>query len=329
MTPTLHRRHLLTGAVATLAASQLPAWAQAYPSRTVKLVVGSVAGGPTDFTARVAADQLGQLTGGSFVVENKPGASGMPAAEAVARASADGHTLLVSGATAITVVSHMGAKMTYDPMKQLVPVTMLSAGAYVLAVHPSVPVRNLRELIALAKTKPGGLSYASGSIGSGSHLCAELFCRQAGIKMTQIPYKGDAQGFTDLMAGQLQMQFVAPNVAHAAAKDGRVRVIAVTSAERLPIFPDAPTMAEDVKDFEYLGWVGLFATAGTPPAVIDQLAGEWKKARAGQQVKEKLGGLGMMAPDRLTDRAAATRFIQQDNQRMGELIRALGLTMSS
>lgn len=325
---TLQRRQMLTGVLATLAASQMPAWAQAYPSRTVKLVVGSVAGGPTDFIARAAADQFSQLTGGSFVVENKPGASGMPAAEAVARATADGHTLLVSGATAITVVSHMGAKMNFDPMKQLVPVTMLGAGAYVLAVHPSVPARNLRELIALAKTKSGGLTYASGSMGSGSHLCAELFSRQAGIKMTQIPYKGDAQGFIDLMAGQVQLHFVAPNVALAAAKDGKVRVIAVTSAERLPIFPEAPPIADDIKDFEYLGWVGLFATAGTPATVIDQLTAEWRKARAGAQVKDKLGSLGMMAPDRLTDRAAATRFIQQDNQRMGELIRALGLTMN-
>lgn len=327
MHPLMQRRQWLAGAAA-LAASPMAALAQAYPSRTVKIVVGSAPGGPTDFTARVAADQLSQLTGGSFVVENKPGASGMPAAEQVARAAPDGYSLLVSGATAITVVSHMGAKMNYDPMRQLVPVTLLGAGAYVLAVHPSVPARNLRELIALAKAKPDGMAFASGSIGSGSHLCTELFCRQAGIKITQIPYKGDAPGFTDLMAGQVQMHFVAPNVALAAAKEGRVRVIAVTSAERLALFPDVPAMAEDLKDFEYLGWVGLFATSGTPQAVIDALAGGWKKARAGASVKEKLGGLGMMAPDRLTDRAAATRFIQQDNQRMGELIRALGLTMN-
>ena len=328
MHPLMQRRQWLASAAA-LATSPMAAWAQAYPSRAVKIVVGSAPGGPTDFTARVAADQLSQLTGGSFVVENKPGASGMPAAEQVARATPDGYSLLVSGATAITVVSHMGAKMNYDPMKQLVPVTLLGAGAYVLAVHPSVPARNLRELIALAKAKPDGLTYASGSIGSGSHLCTELFCRMAAIKMTHVPYKGDAQGFTDLMAGQVQMHFVAPNVALAAAKEGRVRVIAVTSADRLALFPDVAAMGEDLKDFEYLGWVGLFATGGTPQPVIDTLANEWKKARAGAQVKEKLGGLGMMAPDRLTDRAAATRFVQQDNQRMGDLIRALGLTMSS
>jgi tripartite-type tricarboxylate transporter receptor subunit TctC len=328
MHPLMQRRQLLASAAA-LATSPMAAWAQAYPSRAVKIVVGSAPGGPTDFTARVAADQLSQLTGGSFVVENKPGASGMPAAEQVARATPDGYSLLVSGATAITVVSHMGAKMNYDPMKQLVPVTLLGAGAYVLAVHPSVPARNLRELIALAKAKPDGLTYASGGIGSGSHLCTELFCRMAAIKMTHIPYKGDAQGFTDLMAGQVQMHFVAPNVALAAAKEGRARVIAVTSADRLALFPDVAAMGEDLKDFEYLGWVGLFATGGTPQPVIDTLANEWKKARAGAQVKEKLGGLGMMAPDRLTDRAAATRFVQQDNQRMGDLIRALGLTMSS
>lgn len=328
MPPLMQRRQWIAGAAA-IAASPFTAWAQAYPSRPVKIVVGSAPGGPTDFTARVAADQLSQLTGGSFVVDNKPGASGMPAAEQVARATPDGYSLLVSGATAITVVAHMGAKMNYDPMKQLTPVTLLGAGAYVLAVHPSVAARNLRELIALAKAKPDGLTYASGSIGSGSHLCTELFCRMAGIKMTHVPYKGDAQGFTDLMAGQVQMHFVAPNVALAAAREGRVRVIAVTSAERLALFPDVAAMGEDLKDFEYLGWVGLFATGGTPQPVIDTLANEWKKARAGAQVKEKLGGLGMMAPDRLTDRAAATRFVQQDNQRMGDLIRALGLTMSS
>lgn len=324
-----NRRHWIQGLAATAAACAWPVWAQvagAYPSRPVKIVVGSAPGGPTDFLARLAADHLGRAMGQAFPVDNKPGASGMPAADAVAKSVPDGHTLLVSGATSISVAPHLFPKITYDPMKAFMPVGLLGAGAYVLAVHPSLNVKTLKELVQLAKTKPGALAYGSGSIGSGSHLCTELFSKLAQVKMVHVPYKGDGQAFTDLVSGQIQLLFAAPNVTAAAAREGRVRALAVTSTERLAALPDVPTVKEVLGDFEYLGWVGLFAPAGTATTVLDALAAEWQRGRTSPSVREKLEGLGMMAPDRLADRGVLDAFVRQDHARMGALIRELGIT---
>ena len=323
----LPRRQLLQSVAATAAALALPAIAQTsgYPSRAVKLMVGSPPGGPSDFLARLMADTFGPALAQNFVVENKPGASGMPAADSVVKAAADGHTLLVSGPASIAVVPHLFPKITYDPMSELVPVAMLGAGAFVLVVHPSVTARNVQELIAQLKAKPNGMAFGSGGNGSSGHLCTELFCSLTGTRMTHIPYKGDGQAANDLLAGQIDVMFTAPNVAMANVKAGRLKLLAVTTRERVSSMPDVPAVHETLKDFEYLGWILAFAPAATPRPVIDKLTGAWNKARTTPAIQNKLEELAMRAPERFANRQTLIEFVKNEHARLGKLIRDAGI----
>lgn len=325
----LSRRQALQSLGAGALTLSNPGWAQpssAYPNRTVKMVVGATPGGPSDFLARMFGDVMTPALGQSFVVENKAGASGMPAADSVVKSAPDGHTLLMSGPASITVVPHLFSKITYDPMTELTPVTMLGAGAFVLVAHPSVKARNVQELIDLAKSKPSGLTYGSGGNGSSGHLCTELFCSQTGTRMTHIPYKGDGQAVNDLLAGQIDLMFTAPNVAMANVKAGRLKLLAVTSKERVPSMPDVPAVHETVKDFETLGWILAFVPAATPRPVIDKLAEAWNKARTSPAIQGKLEELAMRAPERFADRQTLVDFVKNEHARMGRLIRTAGIT---
>lgn len=321
------RRHALQSLAAGAIAVASPSWAQSssYPTRTVKMVVGSPPGGPSDFMARIFGDALGPALGQSFVVDNKPGASGMPAADSVVKSAPDGHTLLMSGPASIAVMPHLFSKITYDPMTDLTPVAMLGAGAFVLVAHPSVNARNVQELIALAKSKPDGLTYGSGGNGSSGHLCTELFCSLTGTRMTHIPYKGDGQAVNDLLAGQIQVMFTAPNVAMANVKAGRLKLLAVTTRERVSSMPDVPAVHETLKDFEYLGWIMAFAPAATPRSAIDTLANAWNKARVTPAIRSKLEELAMSAPERFAQRTTLLEFVKNEHARLGKLIRDAGI----
>ena len=321
------RRQVLNALAAGGLAWTPAGWTQTsnYPARTVKMVVGSPPGGPSDFMARMFGDALGPVLGQGFVVENKPGASGMPAADSVVKSAPDGHTLLVSGPASIAVVPHLFPKITYDPMNDLAPIAMLGAGAFVLVVHPSVNVRNVQELIQLAKSRPDGLTYGSGGNGSSGHLCTELFCSLTGTRMVHIPYKGDGQAVNDLLAGQIQVMFTAPNVAMANVKAGRLRLLAVTTRERVASMPEVPAVHETLKDFEYLGWVLAFAPAATPRSVIDTLAAAWNKARTTPAIRSKLEELAMSAPERFASRPALLEFVKNEHGRLGKLIREAGI----
>jgi tripartite-type tricarboxylate transporter receptor subunit TctC len=320
----LTRRKLTSALAAGIAStwSAGMAWAQTYPQKSVKLVVGSPPGGPSDFLARMLADAIGPGMGQSFIVENKPGASGMPAADQVVKSAPDGHQLLVSGPASIVVMPHMFSKITYDPMRDLVPVAMLGAGAFVLVVHPSVKANNVKELIALAKANPKQLTYGSGGNGSSGHLCTEYFNGLSGIEMTHIPYKGDGQAVIDLLAGQIQVMFTAPNVAMAHVKSGKLRLLAVTTKERVNSMPDVATVHEiGVKDFEYLGWIIVFAPAATPPSVIEQLSAAWLKVKNTPAIANKLNELAMAAPERFANRANLLEFVKTEYARLGKLIK--------
>ena len=321
------RRHALQSLAAGAIAVASPSWAQSssYPTRTVKMVVGSPPGGPSDFMARIFGDALAPALGQSFVVDNKPGASGMPAADSVVKSAPDGHTLLMSGPASIAVMPHLFSKITYDPMTDLTPVAMLGAGAFVLVAHPSVNARNVQELIALAKSKPDGLTYGSGGNGSSGHLCTELFCSLTGTRMTHIPYKGDGQAVNDLLAGQIQVMFTAPNVAMANVKAGRLKLLAVTTRERVSSMPDVPAVHETLKDFEYLGWIMAFAPAATPRSAIDTLANAWNKARVTPAIRSKLEELAMSAPERFAQRTTLLEFVKNEHARLGKLIRDAGI----
>lgn len=327
------RRRLLTAA----ATSSLPAWQwlapsiasaqhSGFPSRPVRIVVGSPPGGPSDFLARMMADALGPQFNQSFVVENRPGASGMPAADQVAKSAADGHVLLASGPASIAVAPHLFPRITYDPIKDLAPVSLLGAGAFVLVAHPSIEVRNVAELIAAAKARPGVLAYGSGGNGSSGHLCTELFSNVTGTRMLHVPYKGDGQAIGDLLAGQVQLMFTAPNVGMPHVKSGRLRLLAVTTRDRVPSMPGVPTVHESgVTDFEYLGWIVVFAPAGTPKPVIESLAAAWQKARVMPAIRAKLDELAMAAPERLNHLAAVEAFVTAEHGRLGQVIRDAGV----
>ncbi|WP_167784667.1 Bug family tripartite tricarboxylate transporter substrate binding protein [Ramlibacter rhizophilus] len=318
----LNRRQV----IAALAATPLLSHAQGYPTRAVKLVVGAPPGGPSDFMARIFGDNVGPTLGQSFVVDNRPGASGTLAAENVLKSPADGYTLYVSGPSSIAVAPHLFPKLGYKPEKDFVPINMLGAGAFVIVCHPSLPVKSMAELIAYAKANPGKVTYGSGGNGSSGHLATELLSSLAGIKMLHVPYKGDGQAVNDLLAGQIQLMITAPNVPAAQVKAGRLRMLAVTTRERVPSLPDAPTVHESgLRDFEYLGWIATFAPAGTPQAVIEQLSAAWHKVRSTPAVRQKLEDLAMVAPDRLVSGEPLQAFLRAESARLGRVIRDAGI----
>lgn len=306
---------------ATVAGTAL---AQSFPSKPVKILVGAGAGGPSDFLARLYNDVATGALGQPFIVENKPGASGTLAAEIAARTAPDGYNLMVAGPASMVVSPHIFAKLGYKPYSDFMPVAMLGAGAFVLAVHPSVPARTVGELIAYAKANPAALSYGSGGNGSSGHLCSESFAARAGIRMTHIPYKGDGPASNDLLGGQIQLMFTAPNVAMQHHQAGKLRILAVTTRERMGALPDVPSVHESgLPDFEYLGWLGLYAPAGTPAAVIDTLHGVWAQALMQPAIKSKLDGLGMFPPARYGSREAFGAFLKAEVERTTALVKTL------
>ena len=323
----LHRRALLRagaalGTMPWLAAAQ----AQTFPSRPIRLEVGSNPGGPADMLARTFGEAATAAMGQPVVVENKGGASGTLAAAAAAKATPDGHTLLVSGPSTVITAPYMFSKLDYDPEKDLVPLALLGAGAFVVAVNPSLPVNNIADLIALAKAQPGKLSYGSGGPGGNNHVCTETFMERTGIQALHVPYRGEAPAAQDLLAGQVQFMFTAPNVIIPHHKAGKLRIIAVTSRERVSALPDIPTVHETVKDFEVLGWIALFAPAATPVAVQDRLAQVWAQARAQAGIRDKLEGLAMAPPSHLAARESVAAMVRAERQRLTQIVKRLNLT---
>lgn len=319
------------GACLTLLATALtpacaPAFAQGFPVRPIKLVVGAAPGGPSDFLARLMSDTLQAPLGQPLVVDNKPGASGTFAADAVAKAAPDGHTLLLAGPASILSAPHVMARLPYDPARDFVPVAVIGAGAFVLAVSAALPVRTVAGLVAFARANPGALNYGSGGNGSSGHLAGEQFSQTLGVKLTHVPYKGDGPAFNDLLGGQIQIMFTAPNVAVPHAKSGKLRILAVTSRERISSLPDVPSMIEaGVKDFEYLGWIVAFAPAATPKPVLDTLQAAWGKARQQPVLRAKLDELGMAPPERLNQPDALSAFLAEERVRMGRIVKVAGI----
>jgi tripartite-type tricarboxylate transporter receptor subunit TctC len=290
------RRRLLAAAGAALClAAPVLAQAQAYPNKPVKLVVPYPPGGPTDIVARLVAQKLSDAMGQQFIIDNRPGAGGNPGAELVARSPADGYTLVVA-TTAHAINPSLFKNLGYSLSKDFAPVSQLTSGPLVIVANPQLPAKNVAELIALAKAKPGELNFASSGNGQSTHLSAELFAAMAGVKMNHIPYKGSAPALTDTMGGQTQLMFDTMLSAMPHVKAGKLKALAVTSATRSPVAPEVPTVAESgLPGYEAIAWNGLLAPAGTPPEVLARLSAELKKVLAAPDVKDKFEAQGFAA----------------------------------
>jgi tripartite-type tricarboxylate transporter receptor subunit TctC len=289
---TLSRRRFLhlTATAAALAAAPRLARALAYPSRPVRIIVGFAAGGPNDILARLTGEWLSQRLGQPFVVENRPGAGSNIAAEAVVRAPADGHTLLLVGSpNAINATLY--DKLDFDFLRDIAPVAGLMRGSLVMLVHPSVPARTLPEFIAHARANPGRLSYGSGGVGGITHITAELFKMMAGVDIVHVPYRGVTPALTDLLAGQVQVVFTNPGQTVQYTRAGRLRALAITTATRSSAFPDIPAVGESVPGYEASSFFGLGAPRNTPAEIIEKLNQEINAALADPGFKTRLAKL--------------------------------------
>ena len=300
------------------------AQAQSYPSRPVRIIVGFAAGGPSDIVARIVAQQLTDRLGRSVVVENRPGATGMIGAEVVAKAPPDGHALYLASQTTHAVAPYMYAKAPYDPIRDFTTVSLVAHNPLLCTTHPSLNVKSIKELIALAKARPGDLNFATGGQGSSPHMSVELLKSMTGIKMVAIHYKGDGAAISDLLGGQVPIMFasIAGLLPH--TKTGKLRGIAVTGAKRSTIAPEFPTVAESgLKGYEVVTWFGILATAGTPSEIVARLNTELVQMVTVPAVKEKITGLGLEIVGNSSAEYAA--FLKEENVKWGNMVKALGL----
>ena len=267
--------------------------AQPYPARAVRVIVPYPPGGGADFVTRVFCKALSDALGQQFVVDNRAGANGNIGAELAAKSAANGYTLLGVANTTVTINPSLYSKMPIDMLRDLAPVSIFAGQPNALIVHPALPARSVKDLVALAQARPGELNYASAGTGSSSHIAAELFRMVANVKLTHVPYKGNGPALADLLGGQIPMMFnnLAPSVSQ--VKAGKLRALAVTSEQRSPAAPDVPTMAEaGYPKVVFMLWVGLLAPSGTPADLIAKLTAEVGKAAQSREVRERLAGEG-------------------------------------
>jgi tripartite-type tricarboxylate transporter receptor subunit TctC len=282
-------------------------------------MVGASAGGGTDILARLLADKFGQSMKQSFVVENRPGAANTLAADATAKAPRDGYTLLVATNTGQAIAPHL-LKLAYDPMKDLQPIGMVVVVPHLLLVGPNETAKDIRALVAAMKSKPAGYSYASSGIGSTQHIAGEALNLAAGTKALHIPYKGSSAAHTDLISGQVQIMLDTTSSSRALVKAGKLRPLAITTANRSPELPDVPTMREiGFPAVEISTWYGLYTTAGTPKVVVDKLSAELKKTLQLPDVQQRLEALGGSSTDMTTQQF--TEFNINEFNRFGKIVK--------
>lgn len=266
------RMRKLLLALALSAATAVSVRADDYPSRPIRLIVPFAAGGAADSVARIVGKRVGDALGQTFVIEDRGGGGGIIGTELVKNADADGYTLLLGQSGPISINPGIYTKLSYDPEKDFAPITMTTSYPYVVVVNPSLGIKTLQELVALARRKPGELNYGTAGVGASNHLVTELFDSKAGIKMTHIPYRGTALAVADLIAGQVQVVFADPVSALSQVNAGTLIAIAVTSKERSPVAPNVPTISESgYPGFDAIAWHGIMAPVGTPPAIVEKL----------------------------------------------------------
>ena len=304
-------------------AAQNAAHAAEYPTKPVRMLVGFAPGGGTDTTARTIAQPLSAALGQQIIVDNRPGAAGNIAADIAAKSPPDGYTILMGTIAALAINPSLYQKLPFDPIKDFEPVTLAVSSTNVLAVHPSVAAKNMRELIALAKAQPGKLTYGSSGIGGAGHLAGVLFDQLAGTTMVHVPYKGGAPAMIALISGEVQLVFATAETAVPQIKSGKIRALGVTMAKRTALLPDLPTIAEaGLPGYEANNWYGLLVPAKTPRAIVDRLHREAVKVLNTPAIKEQLFRQGLDASPSTQQEFAA--YIKSEIAKWAKVVKASG-----
>lgn len=325
MMPTTMRTQHPLRAYAALAIALMSGFAaaQPYPSRPVRFIVPFAAGGSTDIIARAVGARLTEMLGQTVIVDNRPGGGTVIGTELVARAAPDGYTLLVVPAP-FTINPSLLPKLPYDPVQDFTPITLINTTPLAVVVNPSVPARDVKGLIALAKAKPGMLNYGSSGSGGSNHLAGELFQAMAGVKMVHIPYKGNAPALTDLVGGHVDLVFNGLTSAYPLIKSGKIRALAVTSIKRSAVLPELPTLDESgLKGFEAVAWNGLAGPAKSPPEVVERISSAVRKLLAAPDIRERLKAEG-------SDPVGSTpadfaRFLRNEIAKWSKVIKLAGV----
>jgi len=308
-------------AAVVLAALPLAAFAQAWPQKPVRIIVPYPAGGTSDILARTVSVKLGEIWGQSVVVENKPGANGNVGADFVAKSPPDGYTILLADVGAIAISPSVYTTLGFDPTKDFSPVTMVAYSPHILAVNPNVPVKSVKELIEYSKAQNGKLNYAASSVGSAPHLAGIDFAMRTGTQWAYIPYKGGAQAITDVVGGQAEVLFNGMLATYPHVKSGKLKILAVSSAERMPSIPDVPTVAESgVPGFQTGSWQGVLAPPNTPRPIVDKINADLIKVLGDQATRDKLSDQGAIVRTQTPEQMQA--FIRDETARWAKVVKA-------
>ena len=317
-------RYRVMSALLLTALCPAGAWCQSWPAKPVKMIVPYAPGGGADITARVVAQILTARLGQQVLVDNRAGGGGNIATELVVKSPPDGYTIYMGTVGQVCINQHMYDKLPFDPVRDLAPITPAGLPVNVLNVHPSIPAKNVRELIALAKAQPDKLNFATGGMGASDHMATELFMSMTGTRMVHVPYKGGGPAIIDLIAGNVDLGFSTMATAIGPIKTGRLRALGVTSGKRFELLPDVPTIAEGgVKGYESVAWYGLFAPTGTPGDIIKRLNTETVAILQMEDVRKRLTELGIIPVSSTPEAFAA--YVQSETARWGKLVRANGI----
>jgi tripartite-type tricarboxylate transporter receptor subunit TctC len=315
------------GSAASVALFCAAAAAQPYPSRPVRIVVPQPAGGGVDIYTRLISQKLSETWGQQVLVDNRPGANGIIALEQAIKAKPDGYTLLAAFTSVLTINPHVYKSLPYDTFRDLVPITQTVSNTMVLVVHPNLPARSVKELVALGKSRPGDLNYGSFGIGNLTHLAAELLRLEAGLKMTHVPYKGETPAITESISGQVALLFATSVGVAAHVRTGRLRMLATCGESRAAAFPDTPTMIESgLPGVVVTGWGGTLAPAGTPREIIEKVQRDAARHLQGAELRERLGSMGSDAVGSTPDQFA--RFLRNETEKWERVSKVAGIYKS-
>ena len=321
-------RYIVRIAVLLAAAVLVPGSAvgQSYPAKPIRLIIGFPPGGGTDIIGRIVAQRLGEGLKQQIIVDNRGGASGLIAAEILAKEPADGHSIMMAHTAALSILPSLYATLPYDPVRDFAPISLVAISPQLVVAHPSLPVKNIKELIALARARPNQIHFASVGNGSVQHLAGEMFNLQAGVKMVHVPYKGAGPAVIDLVGGHVQLSFDVIPVVIGHIKAGKLRPIAVTSEKRTPLMPDVPTVNEGgLKGFDLSTWWGLVAPARVRPEVVARLHAETVKALAQPDVRERIAANGADAVGNSPEAFAS--FIRNERAKYARIIKEANIKL--